>query len=286
MQRLSGLGTLSFCATSTFVKPFKWGPMETRRQILRNAWRETGAVMHHDPAIGMLAWESGLEKQLLRQLCCCVDVVGLETQAAALAYDSSNPLRRYTGDVVAQVATQAGLRKYLVEVKSIRFVNADDIARFTQIESAAHVVGYDGFALVVDIDIRREPALSIASALKFYAVEPVTNSMLDALTALLQRGPMTIGSLRHAVANPTGLVQVFSLLARNELTLDWSAPLDHTALIGLPDRPYPQRKFLDVINLDWQRRFLELRDLVGAATHQCGFSTGVLGQSCVPPCVG
>lgn len=187
-------------------------------------------------------WESFLERGLIHLLLVCDDVVTIETQPEKLQYNFDDKEREYTPDIAS--TTRHGDRIY-VEVKSIRYLLSEEqIDKYVAIAASLQEQGYRLDFITGDQMNKRW--LETAALLKRYLRIEVDPAIQLAIEQALSTSPLTISRLLEASQACVSLTDVYALIGKGYLCIDWNVPLDRKAQISLPGRPFERMAYAKI----------------------------------------
>jgi len=215
----------SSCTNST--------PKPARKLVEVSPHRTTGGafiagLMHYDAE-----HESYVERDAIATLALCRDVKTISTQPATiLLVSEEGKTSCFTPDI--EVATE--LTSQLIEVKAIKTL-ASAAARKKYSAIAHHLANKNQrFAFLTDAQINVAPRYKTVKLLFRYITNPIKEGTLARTIVALKSGPRHIDEVL-SVAN-LQLVDVYTLISRRRLDIDWSKPLDRHALVSLPDQHF------------------------------------------------
>lgn len=178
--------------------------------------------------------ESYNEKFAIPILVLCHDVNTFQSQKEIRYLDAMGIERTYTADFSVQREGQ--LTELLLEAKSLEFlVRADSIAKYQEIASYLRKTKQP-FSFIVDSQLLQQPLRTTANLLFRYVTSTPSAALIQRAETTLAEGSMPISRL--CTLGKLELVDVYTLIAKRHLCIDWQVPLDTGSLVSLPNRPF------------------------------------------------
>lgn len=198
----------------------------------------THAIDDHDVPV---EHESPYERIAHTTLPLCEDVLAFRANDETYEYlDDNNRQRSYTPDLSISLES----KKLWVEIKPIRWLmREDNLSKYIRIARSFLHQGRTLHFLVED-QLLIEPRASIVNILRRYLHQSPQLKSLPASKSALQDGPMAIERLIDQYGIPH--VDVLILVAQRKLAIDWSAPLNRTSLVSLPNSPFRNLRYEDI----------------------------------------
>lgn len=212
-------------------KPGKPGP--ARDLIKVSPWRGTGAFRIPCMTPYPAQWESYLERYAILTLSLCVDVQSISTQPYTESYkDSDGKDRQYTPDLLVTLSNGKDLT---IEVKSLRYLVMEELEKYIDIGKHFATQG-KAYRFFVDTQIEDAPRFKTAKLLFRYVTSEISISAFEKIENFLQQGEMSISKLMDLA--DVQLVDVYTLISKRRLCIDWDMPLNDQANVSLPNQPF------------------------------------------------
>lgn len=207
-----------------------------RRIVRRNPHRSVGLISFPDLGINDAEWESWLELDAYMLLGCCIDVLAINTQPFSFSYERPDgQLASYTPD--ACISLPNG-RQALLEIKPAVFaLEQDEFERLSAIKQRCIREDID-YVVLTDTDIRVNSRIYNARLLRGYTNTSVhvPSTPFETIQALLKlHGALPIRTLVQLSKGVVAEQQIFLLIARHLLSIDWDVPLNLNSSVALPN---------------------------------------------------
>lgn len=196
--------------------------------------RNVGSIDYGDKTLYAADWESPFERGLIYLLLQCHDVKTIETQPEEFTYEFDGKKRKYTLDFAI---TMISSERIPIEVKSRRHLLLESaLNKYLAIANAYQQKGQH--LDFITEDQLNKGWLKTARLLKRYFFTVVDEAVEQGVGRLLEVGPMKIESLLEAVGPEANLVDIYALISRGRICIDWDYPLNRKAEVSLPDKPH------------------------------------------------
>lgn len=204
----------------------------SRHLIEVSPHRTTGGVHVDELTPYPAEYESAYEKLTIPLLLICHDVQKIYSQQERSYLDKQGNERKYTADFAVELTRT----DKLLEVKSLGFLvhpeqwqKYQDIARYFRKEKQP-------FGFIVDAQLLQQPLKSTANLLFRYVTGDISLDVIERATNALRAGPMAIHEL--CSTSTLELRDIYTLLAKRHLCIDWDIPLSKASEVSLPNKPY------------------------------------------------
>lgn len=196
--------------------------------------RTVGGFNVHQVNKFPVEYESGNERNTTLLLSLCHDVSSIKSQPIVFDYiDEHGKHRKHTPDF--EETSNTGEVLYL-EVKSIDdLLKPKNLAKYIQIAKEYRRKGKN-FRFLTNIQIENQPVFDAVKLLFRYVNSPASLVHLERAKNLLNAGAMPIKALMEQAQ--LDLLNVFTLIAKRQLTFDLSKPLNPDSYVSLPNQPY------------------------------------------------
>lgn len=214
-------------------KPKAGKPGPARDLIKVSPWRGTGAFRIPGITAYAAQWESYLERYAILTLSLCEDVQSICTQPYTEPYkDSDGKDRQYTPDLLVILSNGKDLT---IEVKSLRYLVMEELEKYIDIGKHFATQG-KAYRFFVDTQIEDAPRFKTAKLLFRYITSEISIAAFEKIENILQQGEMSISKLMDLA--DVQLVDVYTLISKRRLCIDWDMPLNDQANVSLPNQPY------------------------------------------------
>lgn len=179
-------------------------------------------------------YESPNENNAIDTLVLCHDVHKIASQPIEEPYEYEGKICHYTPDFIVDTFVP-GLR---LEVKSVANLlnHTASLNKYLAIARAYHQRGVS-FAFLIDAQLEAQPRFDNVKLLQRYVSSTVPPEVLERALRALHHHPLTVTELQARAT--LGLVDVWTLIARQHICFDWSQHLDrHTTMVSLPNQPF------------------------------------------------
>lgn len=209
------------------------GKRPVRTLVEVSPYRTTGGASIDGLTPYAAEHESYNERHAIATFALCHDVSAFASQSSEEQYiDQSGKLRRYIPDF----DVTAWVPRLIVEVKALDSLVRDDAIDKYQAIANNYRNQKQPFAFLVDAQIEEAPRFGSVKLLFRYVTSPLPEGVQRKAKGALTSGPMTISALCNAAK--LQLVDIYTLIAKKHLCIDWSAPLSSDALVSLPGQPF------------------------------------------------
>lgn len=208
---------------------------EAKDLIKSSPWRTTGGAFIRGLTPLPAQWESYLERFSVSTLALCSDVISIVSQPFTEEYlDSQGIKRSYTPDYLVVLTDRSEL---LLEVKSLRHLVIDEsLSKY--IDIANHIKPKKKFRFLVDTQLEECPRFKTVKLLFRYVTSNIREDTYLKVEAILSSTNTGI-SIRELIEKAeVELVDVYTLIAKRKLCIDWNASLDDQAEVSLPNKPF------------------------------------------------
>jgi len=214
-------------------KPKAGKPGPARDLIKVSPWRSTGAFRIPGITAYPAQWESYLERYAILTLSLCVDVQSICTQPYTEPYkDSDGKDRQYTPDLLVTLSNGEDLT---IEVKSLRYLVMEELEKYINIGKHFATQG-KAYRFFVDTQIEEVPRFKTAKLLFRYITSDISISAFEKIESVLAKGEISISKLIDLA--DVQLVDVYTLISKRRLCIDWDMPLNDRSNVSLPNQPY------------------------------------------------
>lgn len=206
-------------------------PVRTLVEV--SPYRTTGGASINDLTPYAAEHESYNERHAIATFALCHDVSAFASQSCEEQYvDQSGKLRHYIPDF----EVTAWVPRLIVEVKALDSLVRDDAIDKYQVIARHYLKQNQPFAFLVDAQLEEAPRFASVKLLFRYVTSTLPEGVQRNAERALARGPLKISDLCN-IAN-LQLVDVYTLIAKKHLCIDWSVPLSVDALASLPGQPF------------------------------------------------
>jgi len=208
---------------------------EAKDLIKSSPWRTTGGAFIRGLTPLPAQWESYLERFSVSTLALCSDVISIASQPFTEEYlDSQGIKRSYTPDYLVVLTDRSEL---LLEVKSLRHLVIDEsLSKY--IDIANHLKPKKKFRFLVDTQLEECPRFKTVKLLFRYVTSNIREDTYLKVEAILSSTNTGI-SIRELIEKAeVELVDVYTLIAKRKLCIDWNASLDDQTEVSLPNKPF------------------------------------------------
>jgi len=176
--------------------------------------------------------ESPYEKLAIPLLLLCHDVQKIYSQQECTYVDREGKERKYTADFFVELIRT----NKLLEVKALSFLLHPEQLRKYQDIAKYFRETKQPFGFIVDAQLTQQPLRSTANLLLRYVTAEPSQDLTERATETLQQGPMRIAEL----CDTTGLklAEIYTLIAKRYLCIDWGSSLTKASQVSLPNHPY------------------------------------------------
>ncbi|MBS0543071.1 MAG: hypothetical protein JSR40_04950 [Proteobacteria bacterium] len=188
-------------------------------------------------------YESPNENNAIDTLVLCHDVHKIASQPIEEPYEYEGKICHYTPDFIVDTFVP-GLR---LEVKSVANLlnHTASLNKYLAIARAYHQRGVS-FAFLIDAQLEAQPRFDNVKLLQRYVSSTVPPEVLERALRALHHHPLTVTELQARAT--LGLVDVWTLIARQHICFDWSQHLDrHTTMVSLPNQPFGGLQLGDIL---------------------------------------
>lgn len=204
--------------------------------------RNVGSIEYGEKTLYPADWESPFERGLIYLLLQCHDVKTIETQPEEVTYELDGKKRKYTLDIAV---TMSSWERIPVESKSLRHLLQEPaLNKYLAIAEAYRKKGQ--LLDFITEDQLNQDWLKTARLLKRYFFIDVDEAVRRGVDALLQATPLKIESLLEALDSTASLGDIYALVAKGEICIDWDAPLNRGAEVSLPEKPYRRLSYEEI----------------------------------------
>lgn len=208
---------------------------EAKDLIKSSPWRTTGGAFIRGLTPLPAQWESYLERFCVTTLALCSDVISIASQPFTEEYlDSQGIKRRYTPDYLVVLTDRSEL---LLEVKSLRHLVIDEsLSKY--IDIANHLKPKKRFRFLVDTQLEECPRFKTVKLLFRYVTSNIRGDAYLKVEAILSSANTGISIHELMAKAEVELVDIYTLIAKRKLCIDWNASLDDQAEVSLPNKPF------------------------------------------------
>ena len=213
----------------------KKGGAPSRSLVEVSPHRTTGGAHIENLTPYPAEYESHNEKFAIPILVQCHDVKSIQSQNEKYFYQDSDGIEHtYTPDF--SIGREGSSKALLLEAKSLTFLlHKDSLTKYRDIARHFRKIGQP-FAFVVDAQFMQQPLRATANLLFRYVTGTPPESAMQRAEVTLCEGPMSISRLCSQAK--LALVDVYTLIAKRCLCIDWRLPLTYESLVSLPNQPY------------------------------------------------
>lgn len=236
---------------STSKKPK--GDAPSRLLVEVSPHRTTGGAHIEDLTPYPVEYESHNEKLAIPILALCHDVQSVKSQNEEYSYpDADGAMHSYTPDFA--IEREGSSKALLVEAKSLTFLlHKDSLHRYRDIASHFRKIRQP-FAFVVDAQLMQQPLRATANLLFRYITSTPPQSTAQRAKEVLHGGSMPISRLCRL--GDVALVDVYTLISKRHLCIDWELPLTKESSVSLPNQPYKGLRLEDFLHSTRHGRLL------------------------------
>lgn len=197
-------------------------------------YRTVGGFNVHHISNFPIEHESYNERYTIPLLSLCHDVLGVKSQPIVFNYiDESGKQRRHLPDF--EKTSLNGETLYL-EVKAIEdLLTPKNISKYVPIAKEYYRQNLN-FRFLTNIQIEAEPIFTAAKLLFRYVNATASLDHLKRAINILKIGPTSILALMEETQ--LELRDVYTLIAKRQITFDLYKPLSKHSFISLPNQPY------------------------------------------------
>lgn len=204
--------------------------------------RNVGSIDYGEKTLYPADWESPFERGLIYLLLQCHDVKTIETQPEEITYELDGKKRKFTLDIAV---TMSSSDRIPIEVKSLRHLLQESaLNKYLAIAEAYRMKG-QALDFITEDQLNRD-WLKTARLLKRYFFTEVSEAIQQGVDALLHSAPLKIESLLEALGPTANLGDIYALISRGEICINWDALLNRGAEVSLPDKPYRRLSYEDI----------------------------------------
>lgn len=226
------------------AKKSKQGKGPVRAVIDQCPHRNVGSIDYGEKTLYPADWESPYERGLIYLLLQCHDVKTIETQAEEFTYELDGKKRKYTLDIMI---TMISSERIPIEVKSRRHLLQESALKKYLAIVKAYLQRDQHLDFITEDELNKD-WLKTARLLKRYFFTEVDEAVQQGVDTLLQAAPLKIESLLEAVGPEASLGDIYALISRGWICIDWDAPLNRSAEVSLPDKPYRRLSYEEIRN--------------------------------------
>lgn len=204
--------------------------------------RNVGSIDYGEKTLYPADWESPYERGLIYLLLQCHDVKTIETQPEEITYELNGKKRKFTLDIAV---TMSSAERIPIEVKSrSHLLQESALNKYLAIADAYRKKG-QRLDFITEDQLNRD-WLKTARLLKRYFFIEVDEAVKQGVDALLQPAPLKIESLLESLGQTARLGDIYALISKGELCINWDAPLSRGAEVSLPDKPYRRLSYEEI----------------------------------------
>lgn len=204
--------------------------------------RNVGSIDYGEKTIYPADWESPYERGLIYLLLQCHDVKTIETQPEEITYDLNGKKRKFTLDIAV---TMSSSERIPIEVKSRRHLLQEPaLNKYLAIAEAYRKRG-QRLDFITEDQLSRD-WLKTARLLKRYFFVDVDEAIKKGVDALLHPAPLKIESLLEVLGLTASLGDIYALISKGEICINWDVPLNRGAEVSLPDKPYRRLSYEEI----------------------------------------
>lgn len=180
--------------------------------------------------------ESSPEKNAIKVLAQCFDVVGIGSQSQKITWtDSAGKERKYTIDLTVTISDGESIR---VEVKPIgEIVKEETLEKLIGV-ARQYATNHQRFDILSDEAICAEPRLSIAIRLRGFLTQSVPDETRADIERLLADGAKPIRELLESLGGTQFWSHILALVAQRILCISWEEPFSKDMRVSLPNQPF------------------------------------------------
>jgi hypothetical protein len=204
--------------------------------------RNVGSIDYGDKTLYPADWESPYERGLIHLLLQCHDVKTIETQAEKSTYQLDNKEHKYTLDVAI---TMISSERIPVEVKSRKNLLKEKALRKYLAIAESYLAKGQQLNFITE-DQLNKGWLRTARLLKRYFFTEVKETTQLTVEALLEKSPLRINSLLEIMGPKAVLNDIYALISKGHICIDWDIPLNRKAMVSLPDNPYRRLSYEEI----------------------------------------
>lgn len=220
----------------------KKGPVRT--VIEQCPHRNVGSIDYGDKTLYPADWESPYERGFIHLLLLCHDVKTIETQAEKSTYQLDNKEHKYTLDVAI---TMISSERIPVEVKSRKNLLQEKALRKYLAIAESYLAKGQQLNFITE-DQLNKGWLRTARLLKRYFFTEVKESIQITVETLLEKSPLRINGLLEAMGPKAVLNDIYALISKGHICIDWDIHLNRKAMVSLPDNPYRRLSYEEIRN--------------------------------------
>lgn len=206
--------------------------------------RNVGSINYGDKTLYPADWESPLERGFIHLLLQCHDVKTIQTQPEKLTYELDGKRRQYTLDIAI---TMISSERISMEVKSLRHLLQETALRKYLAIAKTYRERGQQLNFVTEHQLNKD-WLKTARLLKRYFFTAVEVEAELAVERLLDAAPVRIDVLLATIGPEVVLNDIYALICRGNICIDWDAQLNRSAMVSLPDRPYRRMSYEEIRN--------------------------------------
>lgn len=204
--------------------------------------RNVGSIDYGEKTLYPADWESPWERRLIHLLLQCHDVRTIKTQAEKTTYLLDGKEHKYTLDTAITTISSEGIP---VEVKSLKYVLDERELRKYLAIAEGYLARGQQLHFITEDQLNHGWAKT-ARLLKRYYFTEVDDVVQADVDTLLQAAPLRIDKLLEAVGPKASLNDIYALISKGRICIDWEAPLNRTAEVSLPDKPYRRMSYEEI----------------------------------------
>jgi hypothetical protein len=206
------------------------------REIVRQSSHlQVGEIYQKGITTYPAAWESFNERRVIFLLLMCRDVSAIEVQPTEIEYELDGKARKYVPDI--RIRHTAG--RALLEVKSLRYlITPPNLEKYTAIAQTLRGRGEE-MAFIAPAHI---PSMwhDNAFLLARYRSRPVSSD--QRILDLLTETSLSIDDILQRLPD-VSIADVYALIARKQLCIDWDKPLNRQAQVSCPGKPFEWMRY-------------------------------------------
>lgn len=202
--------------------------------------RMTGALEFAGLTLYPAQYETVGEERLLGVLLLCSDVTEIAAQPKKEAYELDGATRRYTSDVRLRLTTSENSYIHVEEKSLVYLVKPDNLKKYLSIAQALRSRGHELNFITHD---QLKPTWCDNAHLLFrYLHNQVLADFEQRVIGALPQA-REIGALLAELNANDKLAELYALIAKKRLCIDWDQPLNRRAHVSLPDQPYARMTY-------------------------------------------
>lgn len=211
------------------------GDAPSRSLVEVSSYRTTGGAHIENLTPYPAEYESHNEKLAIPILALCHDVQSVRSQNEEYSYpDADGAMHSYTPDFA--IEREGSSKALLVEAKSLTFLlHKDSLHRYRDIASHFRKIRQP-FAFIVDAQLMQQPLRTTANLLFRYITSTPPQSVAQRVKEILREGSVPISRVCHQ--GDLTLTDVYTLISKRHLCIDWELPLTKESSVSLPNKPY------------------------------------------------